>query len=559
MLNQGKLWAGTASGLFKVDPRTDRYTQPLSYETTGGVSLLLPLGDGRLWAEGDRGHFYYNGHQWSQVRISGLSRDSRLVEEPVVAVAIDKNDDLWIDEFEPDLRVPRLYHLPGHIPPSEQPWIATSEAPFWRYSDRCQWQAFTNGHSSYHSTAECEAQDNALESVGPYPLNGYYYYYATYRLSSATDQDGSLWWISGQLGEDLSTGVSNSPPISLNHLSSGRLVTFTLSSGYNPYYDQFAYPLAPDPIHGVWRGDRHGLVYTNGTQTRRIDFDTDQCIAPWPNDLTIDASGTVWLGTENGQILKQAFGETNWTAITLPDLPQSKPGQSITAIAISPDGKLWATHGCDLFNVNGTPLVRQVLSDVGCGLIHLIATDDTVTGWGSFGVGVWTFDLRREQWSHLQSDFGSPVMVVVDSTGKLYARVQNGFYANIDGAWQPLMSTNVTVAAADQHGSLWLGSQKLGTLWYYQAGQLTSFGQPFDANGLNYLLVDSHDQLWAAYSDRLLRYTHGEWQTIASPVYDIDRIVAGPDGRIWITGRRSVSVISDASIAVYDPAVDQQP
>ncbi len=124
------------------------------------------------------------------------------------------------------------------------------------------------------------------------------------------------------------------------------------------------------------------------------------------------------------------------------------------------------------------------------------------------------------------------------------------------------MSTNVTVAAADQHGGLWLGSQKLGTLWYYQAGQLTSFGQPFDANGLNYLLVDSHDQLWAAYSDRLLRYDRGErseWHTIASPVYDIDRIAASPDGRIWITGRRSVSVISDASIAVYDPALDQQP
>ncbi len=105
MLNQGKLWAGTASGLFKVDPRTDRYTQPLPYETTGGVSLLLTLGDDRLWAEGDRGHFYYDGHQWFQVWISGLKRGypiwntHEIVEEPVVEVAIDKNNDLWINQI----------------------------------------------------------------------------------------------------------------------------------------------------------------------------------------------------------------------------------------------------------------------------------------------------------------------------------------------------------------------------------------------------------------------------------------------------------------------------
>ena len=101
---------------------------------------------------------------------------------------------------------------------------------------------------------------------------------------------------------------------------------------------QFAYPLAPDPIHGVWRGDDRGLIYTDGVNTRRIDFAVEPCTVVWPNDLAVDAAGTVWLGTADGQILEQAITESNWTTISLPDLPQSKPGQPITAVAISPDG-----------------------------------------------------------------------------------------------------------------------------------------------------------------------------------------------------------------------------
>ncbi len=333
LMDQDRLWAGTASGLYNVDPRTDQYTPALPYETTGGISMLLPLGDGRLWVEGDLGHFYYDTRQWFQVWILGLSN------KPSNMVAIDQNGDLWIGQAIQDSRWPNLYHLPGHIPPSDRPWPAKAEDPFWSNSDTCTWQAYTSGRISYRSTAECESQYQAITSFAP---NFAADYSSLDVFSRATDMDGSLWWIHS--GTNSRTLLKRAP--------NGYLSTFEFPATYDTQGWEFAYPLAPDPIHGVWRGDGQGLVYTDGVNTRRIDFADEPCTVVWPNDLAIDAAGTVWLGTANGQILKQAYAETNWTAISLPDLPQSKPGQPILAVAAAPDGRLWATHGYDLFNVS---------------------------------------------------------------------------------------------------------------------------------------------------------------------------------------------------------------
>ncbi len=537
LLDQGKLWAGTASGLFEVNPRTNRYAQTLPYETTGGISMLLPLGDGRLWAESDRGHFYYDGRQWFQVRISRLNTNY-LHEAPVFELAIDQNDDLWIYYETRDSRWPNLYHLPGFIPPNDRPWTATLEKPFWKGSDRGPWQVFTDGLFSYRSTAECEAQNQTITSIVPYPSTAYY---IPEKFSNATDRDGSVWWTSIEF-----------PHYILNHASDGRLITSTLP--VNPRGYDFTYPLAPDPVRGVWRGDSQGLIYTDGKNTRRIDFAYDPCTVLWPNDLAIDARGTIWIGSPGGQILKKTSAETNWAAITLPDLPQSNAGQPITAIAIAPNGSLWATHGYDLFNVNGTPLVRTTLPDPSCALLHLIATNNTISGWGD--CGLWQFDIDEQTWISPSIGPYRAKVVVMDSNNTIYAGGSHGLYTMAEGQWRQVAPVPVTAAAADRHGGLWLASREQGTLWYFRAGQLTSFGQPFDPNGLWYLLVDNQDHLWAAYSDRLLRYASGKWQTISSPVRDIDRIAVDLAGRIWLTGRHSTSGLSDAAIAVYDPARD---
>jgi streptogramin lyase len=129
-------------------------------------------------------------------------------------------------------------------------------------------------------------------------------------------------------------------------------------------------------------------------------------------------------------------------------------------------------------------------------------------------------------------------------------------------AWRQVATVDVIAAAADKHGGLWLALLGDNKLRYYKAGQLTALDQPLSTARVRSMIVNSQDRLWIAYSDRLLRYDHGrrsEWQTITSPVFDIDRMAADPVGRIWIVEQPSTSSTGDASIAVYDPALDHQP
>ncbi len=200
------------------------------------------------------------------------------------------------------------------------------------------------------------------------------------------------------------------------------------------------------------------------------------------------------------------------------------------------------------------------MPDANCTLSHLLATSDTVWGWGN--CGLWQFDVSRQKWAFRKLGPHRATVVVVDTTGTVYAAGPNGLSVYLNPGWRQVTSVDVTAAAADKQGGLWLASRKQGILWYYRAGQLTNLGRRFRPNGLWYLMVDSQNRLWAAYSDRLLRDDRGErseWQAISSPVFDIDRVAAGPDGRIWVTGRHSTAVVNDAAIAVYDPAAGQQP
>ena len=220
-------------------------------------------------------------------------------------------------------------------------------------------------------------------------------------------------------------------------------------------------------------------------------------------------------------------------------------------------GSLWATHGHDLFNVGNTGLVKSTLPDARCSLDQLVATADSI--WGRGYCGVWQFNIAQQSWTLHPLNLDQAVLIIADSNGTVYAGGSSGLYSYLDSEWKQVAVVDVTVAAADKQGGLWLASRLQGELWHYTAGQLTAFGQRFNANGVLNLIVDNQNRLWATYTDALVRCDRENWQYIHSPVLDIDRIATDPAGRIWVTGRRSTSLLSDAAIAVYDPALEPQP
>jgi hypothetical protein len=111
--------------------------------------------------------------------------------------------------------------------------------------------------------------------------------------------------------------------------------------------------------------------------------------------------------------------------------------------------------------------------------------------------------------------------------------------------------------AADRANGVWLASRYLGRIWYYKSGQLTPYGQQFGGLTLLYLNVDDRNCLWVAFNHSLWLYDGQTWQHISLPLWDIYRMTSGPDGRIWVAGRKSWAT-SYYNIATYDPATDKQ-
>jgi len=149
LVEQGTLWAGTPFGVFRVDPGTGVFTHSLDYETSGGVSKLFPLGEGHLWAEGERGQFYYDGKEWRLLHITGTHYSPSVW-------AIDVNGDLWL--MSSAYRQLFYFRLPGHIPPPQnQLWQATEmqAAEVWMSIGNCRAQAYSESSFIYRSQAEC--------------------------------------------------------------------------------------------------------------------------------------------------------------------------------------------------------------------------------------------------------------------------------------------------------------------------------------------------------------------------------------------------------------------
>ena len=530
LTDQDILWVGTAIGLFRIDPRIGQYTQPLSYETSGGVSLLLPLEHGRLWAEGDRGHFYYDGRQWFQVQVFGLA------DGYSVMLAMDRNGDLWIQRYGRDIRRYPTYRLSGHIPPGNHAWTATEGGDLpWNYTDECSWQIFTNGWLTYRSPAECQAQNQARKTIG-----------IASQIPNliAIDADGSIW--------RSNSAIWNEPTFTVVHSFDGRIVSFTWHT--NSYG---VHALAADPMHGVWIGTGDGLAYWDGENVRWLTLEPNLCIVPWPQDMTVDSRGTVWLGTADGRILSQSPGKETWTAVPVHDLMGRELGQPIYAVAAAPDGGLWATHGNDLFRVGGATNIGSVqVPEQRCFVSHLVAGMNSV--WGLGECGILQFIVSNESWTIHHPGGGRMELVVIDSDGTVYAGGPDGLYAYTGSEWRRVVQEDVTAAAADRQGGLWIASREQGKLWYFKSRRLTPYGQQFGEQALWYLTVDNRNCLWAAFSNVLLLYNGKVWRRISPPLWDIDRMTSGPDGRIWVTGRNSWATIHNA-IAVYDPAADKQP
>ena len=509
LVDQETLWAGTSFGVFRVDPRTDAFTLSLDYQVSGAVSKLFPLGEGRLWAEGGRGQFYYDGQVWMPLQITGTQSSASIW-------TVDLHGDIWLAQpASSGARYPTYYHLLGHVPPSQDHlWKATQESPANVGADPyvCLAQSYVSYGFSYRTPEECEALNRTHGG-----------------LPAVIDADGSTWRLT-----DLDLPVS------------------------------FVYISAPDTKHGIWLGTDKGLVYWDGTSLRRITFGLDECTVPpehiGPSGFMVDSRGKAWMSTWVG-IYTLSPGEWTWQPV--PDLGQPYPdaARPIQAIVEGPGGGMWATHGYDLFRIGGATTFEPVHPpDPRCFMQFLAADSEFV--WSSripqgdaSKCDLLQFVVSARAWAYHPIPNGYLGQVVAGSDGAVYAVGPEGLYKRVvmgpRSEFRPVGAKGADLIAANKRGGIWVASREKGDLWHYKSGKLTPYGHQFTERSLQKITVDSQNRLWTALSDALLLYDGKTWRRIETPLRQIRELSSGPDGRIWIVG--------DIGIAVYDPAADKQP
>ena len=518
--DQGAVWAGTLLGVFRVDPRTGTVTQSLDSKVAGEVRKLFPLGEGRLWADGSNGPFYFDGRQWTPLIITGT------LGMPDIW-AVDLNGDVLVREYRSRMDI--YYSLSGHIPPSAPSAWKAIRTNKWvdQYTiGRCELQAFISSGFSFRSQAECQALNMAYQQVGA-PV--------------ALDADGSIWWIRSEYVDQKNRRTV------LGHVLSGQYsLTQTVPV-------ESVYAMAADPSHGIWLGTEKELFYSDGYQVRQVSLGLSACTISFdPFGPPVDSQGKVWIGGYGIHVLSP--GETEWQLVSESDQAGPESARFITAIAPARDGGMWVTHGYDLLHLGGSITVQPVqMLDPGCIVNYLAVNADSV--WMLSDCGILQFIVSKGNWVRHNPSNSRVALMVIGSDSAVYAGSPDGLYANTGSEWHQVIQEDVTVAAADRQGGLWLASREQGELWYYKSGQLTPHGQQFDKHALQGLTVDSRNRLWAALSDALLLYDGKTWRRVRAPLEKIGGIQSSRNGHVWVFGW----VFGVSGFAEYDPAMDKQP
>lgn len=264
----GTLWAGTSSGVARLDLQTGTYNR---YEDMGKTYRVLPIEDGQAFAASVKGLFYFSDEQWRKLE---FPEPFSYYSNGIYFLGIDTAGNLWLQGS--NSRSVYYAHFQGHTPPANGVWRDAGDQS-WPNFDlaTCKvWRTITDGgRDSYLSPGQCRqlqtARAQLFNSLPPRDRD---------LTLIAIDGDKSLWWAYSK---------------TLAHVTDSQTITFEL-----PFANAYAYSLATDPAHGVWVATAQGLFYSDGVTLQQPLLELNsRTFRGTPLDIAVDAHGAVWVNT----------------------------------------------------------------------------------------------------------------------------------------------------------------------------------------------------------------------------------------------------------------------
>ncbi|WP_420643268.1 two-component regulator propeller domain-containing protein [Candidatus Leptofilum sp.] len=368
--------------------------------------------------------------------------------------------------------------------------------------------------------------------------------------SAAVGNDGSIWVGTAAAGVSQYNGVTWQTFTSEDGLPSNNVRDLAVGADGTIWVAT---------SEGIGRYDgRRWFSYTRSRTLLQLPSNNVSSLAVGPNGLTIYA------GTAEGVV---QFNGRSWESLAQVG---SEAVNTVQDVAVSPDGRLWATSQAGLSIYDGS---RWQLFTTADGL----ASEDvrTVTanadgrvwlGYGEQGLGLTRFDLSNGiPMATAVSSPNDQIFVIYANGSDLWLGSAAGLLRqDAAGEWQTItppsdIPANELVDLLVANGQPWLGSASgvsrfNGTNWEGVDGLPETPALSKVAVAVSSLNQDSSGQIWATFASvgqgaAIFNPNGDSWQTVSCPVSgpaspNVRQIMQTADGLLWFA--------TEAGVATFD-------
>jgi PAS domain S-box-containing protein len=462
------------------------------------VTSMVETSDGRLWlGTRDKGLFYLDHGRISSVRLPGVSRNVR-------SLLPLENGELWIGTERGIFRwngkeVSQIGISPALRQAQVHAMIRDRDANVW-VGTTAGLVRVNNEGVSFDDVGSDRAK----------PVSALF-----------EDREGHL-WIGGSQG--------------IERLRETAFVTYPFRTSQ----EESGGPVFVDASGRVWfasfKGGLQWLRQGQGGIVSNDDLNQDVVYSITGGD------DELWIGRQRGGLTRLRYGAGRITARTY-TVSDGLPENSVYAVYGSRDGSVWAATlnaGLSQF-VNGRFQTYSTANGLPSNTITSIDEGPDDTMW--FGTPNGLVAFSRNKWSVFTSRDGLPndniTCLLTDSTNTLWIGTASGLAflrsGHIQKAYAPSLQEEILGIAADDIGNLWIATT-------------------------NHILSVKRDRLLSntvAESD-LREYGLEDGLIGKQGVKRFRSVVSGPQGRIWFSTSRGLSVVDPSRAGREPPYVTVQ-